>query len=391
MRSRLLTALLGDVTDQTSDASAKYGPLFDAMAHFWDIAGTVNVDLHGWPRYWNALRSFRPRRYEWHQQFYKNDWAFAQRTTRCARAVRQRKGAIDLVFQLGAMFASTQPGDSTPYVIYTDFTHKLSQREYPPLDPFPSDAARERWYSRECDTYRRAAAILTRSEHARRSIIDDYGIAPDRVTAVGGGVNFAQLPPPQDADDGRTILCVARDPERKGVPCLVEAFAIVRETVPDAQLLLVGPEIAAPPGVIVASRAWNRERVAGYFRTAAVYAMPAICETWGDVFLEAMAYSKPCVGSTNDAMPEIIREGETGFVVPANQPEPLAARLIQLLQDHDLRRRMGAAGYQRVQAHFTWEQVAKNMIPVVDAVVRSGKEAAEPVTTLSFASKADGR
>src|SRR5262245_8136566 len=120
MRSRLLTALLGDVTDQTSDASAKYGPLFDAMAHFWDIAGTVNVNLQGWPRYWNALRSFRPRRYEWHQQFYKNDWAFAQRTARCAREVRQHKGAIDLVFQLGAMFASTQPGDPTPYVIYTD-------------------------------------------------------------------------------------------------------------------------------------------------------------------------------------------------------------------------------------------------------------------------------
>jgi glycosyltransferase involved in cell wall biosynthesis len=392
MKPRMLTALLGDVTNQTSDASAKYGPLFGAMAQLWDLVGTVNVDLRGFPRYWNALRSFRPRRYEWHQQFYKNDWAFAQRTARCAQVVRQRKGEIDLVFQLGAMFAATQPGDSAPYVIYTDFTHKLSQREYPPLDPFPNDTARERWYVRERDTYHRAAAILTRSEHARRSIIDDYGIAPERVTAVGGGVNFAHLPPPQDTDDGHTILCVARDPERKGVPGLIRALAIVRQTLPDARLLLVGPEIAdPPPGVIIASRAWDRERVAGYFRSAAVYAMPAICETWGDVFLEAMAYSKPCVGSTNDAMPEIIQEGETGFVVPPNQLELLAARLTQLLQDSDLRRRMGAAGYQRVQAHFTWEQVVRKMAPVVESVIRRSKEASDLVTTFSLAPGADRR
>lgn len=390
MKPRILTALIGDVTDQKSDASAKYTALFEAMGRQWQIAGHINVDLQGAPRYWNALRTFRPKSYEWHQRFYKNDWAFAQRTARCARLVRQRQGEVDLVFQHGAMFAATQPGDPMPYVIYTDFTHKLSQREYPPIDVFPSDAARERWYAHERDTYRRAAAILTRSEHTRRSIVEDYGITPDKVTVIGGGVNFDPLPPPQAADDGRTILCVARDADRKGVPCLVQAFAQVRAAIPDAQLLLVGPEIDTPaPGVIIAGRAWNRERVAEYFRTAAVYAMPAICETWGDVFLEAMAYSKPCVGSTNDAMPEIIQEGVTGYVVPADQPAALAERLIELLRDRELRQRMGAAGYQRVSARFTWDQVARNMAPVIEAVARRAKEAGAPHAALTFAPKAN--
>jgi glycosyltransferase involved in cell wall biosynthesis len=89
--------------------------------------------------------------------------------------------------------------------------------------------------------------------------------------------------------------------------------------------------------------------------------MPSICEPWGIVFCEAMAYKLPCIGTNTDSMPEIIQEGQTGFIVPPNDHKALADRIITLLSDEELMRKMGEQGYQRVKRDFTWNRVAAKM------------------------------
>jgi len=97
------------------------------------------------------------------------------------------------------------------------------------------------------------------------------------------------------------------------------------------------------------------------YEHASVFAMPSIQENFGHVFLEAMAYKTPCIGTTVDAMPEIIEEGKTGFLVPPNDYKQLADRLILLLEDENLMRKMGEQGRERFKRYFTWDLVINRM------------------------------
>jgi hypothetical protein len=76
-----------------------------------------------------------------------------------------------------------------PYVIYTDNTMALTQRVYPAWAPLPPRAA-SRWLRFEAEICRSASIVFTFSEFARRSVIADYGCAPERVEAVGAGAKL---------------------------------------------------------------------------------------------------------------------------------------------------------------------------------------------------------
>jgi alpha-maltose-1-phosphate synthase len=165
---------------------------------------------------------------------------------------------------------------------------------------------------------------------------------------------------------------VGRDFERKGGDLLVAAFRQVRERIPAAELWLVTARSdVAGPGIRWIAPIFDRAAIAALYRSAAVFAMPSRCETWGDVFLEAMAYGLPCVGTAGDAMPEIIQHGETGYLAAAGDVAGLAGALERLLGDPALRRRMGARGRERVAALFTWDHVVRRMLPFLERAHRS--------------------
>jgi len=98
------------------------------------------------------------------------------------------------------------------------------------------------------------------------------------------------------------------------------------------------------------------------YDSAAVFAMPSQFEPFGLVFLEAMAYKLPCIGANVCAMPEIIGDGECGFVVSPDDHVTLADRLITLLRDRVLMRTMGATGHAKVKAEYTWDRFARTLL-----------------------------
>jgi len=93
--------------------------------------------------------------------------------------------------------------------------------------------------------------------------------------------------------------------------------------------------------------------------------MPSQYEPFGIVFLEAMAHGLACVASDRCAMPEIVEDGATGYVVPARDVEALAQRLLELA-DPGRAHSFGEAGRERFLEHFTWDAVAGR---IVDALV----------------------
>jgi glycosyltransferase involved in cell wall biosynthesis len=101
------------------------------------------------------------------------------------------------------------------------------------------------------------------------------------------------------------------------------------------------------------------------YRSADVFCFPTRYEPFGIVVLEAMLFGLPCVATRTGAIPEMIQEGETGYLVPPENVEALAARLISLLGDRGLARRLGEAGMKRADETFTWPAVAGNMLEVM--------------------------
>jgi glycosyltransferase involved in cell wall biosynthesis len=370
MPVRVLGLLVGDVHAPNSDARIKYGQLFAELGQQCRLVDVHNVDVKGWDRYGNALRTLRWPRWRWQEAFYKNVWGFQRRSRNAQSLAAAYRDRADVVLQHGTIFSSARP-DGLPVVVYTDFTYRLAQREDPWRDPFSDLAESERWNALEARVAREAAFVLTRSEYVRRSMIDDYGIPPEQVAAVGGGINFATIPEPAPLPDAPRILFIGTNFERKGGEQLLAAFQQLRERLPQAELWLVThKDDLSGPGIRRIEPTRDRAAIETLYRSASVFAMPSRCETWGDVFLEAMAYGLPCIGSTNDAMPEIIDHGRSGYVVPTDDVGALASCLERLLTDAALRREMGARGRARVLQMFTWEHVARRMAPYLERAAR---------------------
>jgi glycosyltransferase involved in cell wall biosynthesis len=102
---------------------------------------------------------------------------------------------------------------------------------------------------------------------------------------------------------------------------------------------------------------------------AQIYGVSQVCfypssggEPFGLTMLEALSAAKPMIVTKAGGMPEIIRDGINGYVVPVKDFEALAARAIQLLANDSLRRRLGYTGREMVEAYYTKEIVTRNTL-----------------------------
>ena len=147
---------------------------------------------------------------------------------------------------------------------------------------------------------------------------------------------------------------------------MLAAFRIARQSLPELTLTIVGPDasqIPAGEGIRVVGAVRSRAELLAHYRAADLFAMPSLCDSFGFVFLEAMTQGLPCIGTDLNAMPEIIADGETGYVVPLRDPGALAAAILRFYRDPENRRRMGLAAQQRVLARYTWDHVVAVMRP----------------------------
>jgi glycosyltransferase involved in cell wall biosynthesis len=126
-------------------------------------------------------------------------------------------------------------------------------------------------------------------------------------------------------------------------------------------------------GVILISEMLPREKIKVLYSHARVFACPSLYEPFGIINLEALSCETPVVGSAVGGIPEIITEGETGYLIPLEsvsrtdfnpaRPEEFqkqfAAKINLLLEDESLAIQMGKAGRKRVLEKFSWESIAK--------------------------------
>ncbi len=159
----------------------------------------------------------------------------------------------------------------------------------------------------------------------------------------------------------------------KGHDALIEAWSSVRGRVPKAELWVVGsgddlPRLeqkARAAGVADAVRFLGRvsdDDLGDLYRKASVFAMPSRQEGFGLVYAEAMWHGLPCIGSTADAAAEVIRDGETGQLVPYDDPAALATALIALLGDREGAARLGAEAQRHARSYFGYARFRRDLL-----------------------------
>lgn len=344
-----------------------------------------DVDLVGADRWLAAALTFAVDRRRWGTRYRLSQVPFRLRSRRAARTIAAQEDRLDVIIQVGATFQPLGRGD-IPYFLCCDSNIRMAEHGAPwgysdavTLSRSELDLVRQR----ELGVYRNAAGIFTLSERLRRSFIEDLGLAPQRVHAMLAGPNLdvARIPAtfPREAagaDHHPTILFVGRQFHRKGGDVLMQAFRRVRDRIPDARLWIAGPSsfTTREPGITVLGDL-NKNTPEGWaalaeaYGTADVFCLPTRFEPFGIAFIEAMYFGLPCIGTDAWAVPEMITDGETGFTVPIDDVAALTDRLLRLLGDRDLARRMGRAGRERARTQFTWEHVIGRMLRVVEPAV----------------------
>jgi len=331
------------------------------------------VEAPKWRRRWLMAKNFYPRRATWRRRYHLDlDYRRAL-TAEVSRRLTPDDFEHDFL-QVGAFYdvPSLRRGAARCFS-YHDGNLAVSLRS--PNSP-PNIGAKviDRALAFERDLYSRLDRMFTMSEFIRQSFIKDFDVSPDKVVAVGGGMNLETMPDPlpgkrYDADE---ILFIGIEFERKGGWELLEAFRIVRERRPKAKLHIVGPrELAVPDnlaggvmyhGYLSKSDPVSKAKLDALFRSASLFVMPSRYEPFGIAPLEAMVYEVPAVVTGQWALRELVTPGETGAHVECGDVEGIAATLTSLLADPDALARMGRAGRQYVLSRYTWDRVVDRLL-----------------------------
>ncbi len=231
--------------------------------------------------------------------------------------------------------------------------------------------------------------LVTCSTKAHIALVaKEVGIEEDRVKQIPLGVplpdthrNGLGLPHP-------AILFVGRLEKRKGVHMLMRAIPRVLKEFPQAHFFVVGRDTYmneegtyVEPSRGNSFKAWvlrdfpgeylDRVHFLGYvepdlldqyYRECDFLVAPSLYESFGFIYIEAMSYGKPVIGCSVGGVPEVVIEGNTGFLVPPEDSEALARTISKLLRDPHLQKELGLQARRHVEENFSDEILAKNTI-----------------------------
>ena len=186
---------------------------------------------------------------------------------------------------------------------------------------------------------------------------------------------------PVKEDDGKTVLFVGRLEWRKGVQVFGKVIPEVLERTDGARFLFLGPDSGWHGGVslkehivnqipermkgsLVFAGGVSRKEVLNHLRKATVCVLPSLWENFPYTCLEAMACGCAVVGSRNGGMAEMIEDGASGILIDPGNPEEISRAVLMLLQDENLRWKLGENAAARVREHFSPDRIVDQTLDV---------------------------
>lgn len=218
----------------------------------------------------------------------------------------------DLILHVFSMYCPLWERPSIPYAMMLDYTEALASRNWSHWAPFASEASFHARLLCERRAYHNASHLFPFGNGTRRSLIEDYGVDPAKITVIGSSGHCSE-PHFGDRTFGskRILFYCGNGPDfyRKGGDRVLAALRIVRQQIPDAKLAIVGlSSDVADPGVENYGFV-SPEKIRDLFLSSDLVLAPARCDPFPTFLIEAMNFGVPCITSEADGMPEIVAHG----------------------------------------------------------------------------------
>lgn len=267
----------------------------------------------------------------------------------------------------------------------------MHQRE---ADKFPKERV-----SIEMKIVRQADMIIAECPQDAEDLKSLYLGKEKKMAIIPCGFNPLQFHPVEKAaarenlglgKKEKIILSVGRIVPRKGIDNIIESLKRITKSVKGIRLLIVGGD-ADPVSGSSLDEIRRLRQVASvcnvenfidfvgpiqhcdlkyYYSAADVFVSTPWYEPFGITPLESMACGTPVIGADVGGIKYTVIDGETGFLVPAKQPDALAEKIMLLINDDAMMRRMSQAAVNRVSAFFTWEKVADKVRTAYEELIK---------------------
>ena len=264
-----------------------------------------------------------------------------------------------------------------------------------------SEAEREGEYriNGEKQVLRRADLVIVATIAELTQLRFLYKANQSKLVVIPPGVDVSHFYPiPADEakmyvglkPEDRMVLFVGRIEPLKGVDTLIQAMSCVQlKQERPVHLAIIGGDPAASPQEMSAEMARlqklcddlavgqtvvflgkrDQDKLPYYYSAAELLVMPSHYESFGMVALEAMACGTPVIASEVGGLAYLVRDGETGFTIPDQEPEALCEKISWLLNDSQLHATMSRGAVEYAQ-DYAWEKIAKQIVTVYDGLIK---------------------
>ena len=233
--------------------------------------------------------------------------------------------------------------------------------------------------------YRQVDCFICASEAIRQLLLSD-DVPPQHAVTVHEGIDLGRVAAATRANIHEELWLPHGAPvvgnvgalvPHKGQKHLIEAAALVVRQVPDARFVIAGEgelrqslehqikHLGLEKHVMLAG---FRPDVLSVHKAFDIFVMSSVTEGLGTSILDAMACGRPVVGTAAGGIPEVVKDGETGILVPPRDHEAMADAIVKLLKDEPLRKRMGAAGLSLANARFSAERMVQDTLRIYERV-----------------------
>jgi glycosyltransferase involved in cell wall biosynthesis len=242
--------------------------------------------------------------------------------------------------------------------------------------------------------FRRASRVIVHGQAIKEQVCELLAIPASKahvipLVAIGNvAAKSAGEEVTCDADDGRTVLFFGRIWRYKGLEYLIRAVPAIARAIPDVRIVIAGQGddfepyrrmMEEPERFVVHNRYVSTHERDELFRQASVVVLPYLEATQSGVVPVAYSYAKPVVATETGALSEAVVDGQTGRLVPPAEPAALANAVIELLQNPDKRREMGAAGRRKLYTECSPAVVARQTLDVYHRAIRDHQQQSEAI------------
>jgi glycosyltransferase involved in cell wall biosynthesis len=317
---------------------------------------------------------------------FRSNW-----TVRAGIRARRELASMKRETKLDALFFHTQ----VTAVLAQDYMKKIptivsldatpiqydSLGEYYAHSKGPNWLEKLKWRTNR-DCFQAASHLVTWSEWAKQGLVDDYQVPSEKVSVIPPGVNIEEWNFPKfenEHKDRIKILFVGGNLERKGGLVLLEAFRELRSEgfvnqngnpVEIELHLVTRDQIPIENGMFVYNKMQpNSKPLKDLYSRSDIFCLPTYGDCLPMVLSEAGASGLPLISTEVAAIPEIVQDGKTGFVVPIGDVISLTSALRKMITDHRIRNRMGKQASEVVREKYDAEKNTYQLLELLKSIV----------------------